>query len=169
MSRHVLSLLVEDKPGLLTRAAGLFARRGFNIESLAVGPTEMRGLSRITVVVDEDETLLEQVTKQLNKLVNVIKIVELEESSSVQREHVLIKVRADNQSRSHVLEAVNLFRARVVDVVPDALTIEVTGDSGKIDAFLKVLEPYGIKEIAQSGLIAMGRGSKSITERVFKN
>jgi acetolactate synthase-1/3 small subunit len=160
---------VEDKPGLLTRVAGLFARRGFNIESLAVGPTEMRGLSRITVVVDEDETLLEQVTKQLNKLVNVIKIVELDESTSVQREHVLIKVRADNQSRSHVLEAVNLFRARVVDVVPDALTIEVTGDTGKIDAFLKVLEPYGIKEIAQSGLIAMGRGSKSITERVFKN
>ncbi|WP_427871074.1 acetolactate synthase small subunit [Leucobacter luti] len=169
MSRHVLSLLVEDKPGLLTRVAGLFARRGFNIESLAVGPTEMRGLSRITVVVDEDETLLEQVTKQLNKLVNVIKIVELDESSSVQREHVLIKVRADNQNRSHVLEAVNLFRARVVDVVPDALTIEVTGDSGKIDAFLKVLEQYGIKEIAQSGLIAVGRGSKSITERVFKN
>ena len=169
MSRHVLSLLVEDKPGLLTRVAGLFARRGFNIESLAVGPTEMRGLSRITVVVDEDETLLEQVTKQLNKLVNVIKIVELDETSSVQREHVLIKVRADNQSRSHVLEAVTLFRARVVDVVPDALTIEVTGDTGKIDAFLKVLEQYGIKEIAQSGLIAMGRGSKSITERVFKN
>lgn len=169
MSRHVLSLLVEDKPGLLTRVAGLFARRGFNIESLAVGPTEMRGLSRITVVVDQDEVLLEQVTKQLNKLVNVIKIVELEQATSVQREHVLIKVRADNQSRSHVLEAVNLFRARVVDVVPDALTIEVTGDSGKIDAFLKVLEQYGIKEIAQSGLIAMGRGSKSITERVFKN
>lgn len=169
MSRHILSLLVEDKPGLLTRVAGLFARRGFNIESLAVGPTEMRGLSRITVVVDEDETLLEQVTKQLNKLVNVIKIVELDETSSVQREHMLIKVRADNQSRSHVLEAVSLFRARVVDVVPDALTIEVTGDSSKIGAFLKVLEPYGIKEIAQSGLIAMGRGSKSITERVFKN
>ena len=169
MSRHVLSLLVEDKPGLLTRVAGLFARRGFNIESLAVGPTEMTGLSRITVVVDEDETLLEQVTKQLNKLVNVIKIVELDETSSVQREHVLIKVRADNQSRSHVLEAVNLFRARVVDVVPEALTIEVTGDSAKIDAFLKVLEQYGIKEIAQSGLIAMGRGSKSISERVFKN
>ncbi|WP_053353457.1 MULTISPECIES: acetolactate synthase small subunit [Leucobacter] len=169
MSRHVLSLLVEDKPGLLTRVAGLFARRGFNIESLAVGPTEMRGLSRITVVVDQDDILLEQVTKQLNKLVNVIKIVELEAGTSVQREHVLIKVRADNQSRSHVLEAVNLFRARVVDVVPDALTIEVTGDRGKIEAFLKVLEPYGIKEIAQSGLIAMGRGAKSITERVFKN
>ncbi len=169
MSRHVLSLLVEDKPGLLTRVAGLFARRGFNIESLAVGPTEVPGLSRITVVVDEDDVQIEQVTKQLNKLVNVIKIVELEESQSVQREHMLIKVRVDHQSRSHVLEAVNLFRARVVDVVTDALVIEVTGDTGKIQAFLRVLEPFGIKEIAQSGLIAVGRGSKSITERVYKN
>ncbi|NLB48073.1 MAG: acetolactate synthase small subunit [Microbacteriaceae bacterium] len=169
MSRHVLSLLVEDKPGLLTRVAGLFARRGFNIESLAVGPTEVAGLSRITVVVDEDDVQIEQVTKQLNKLINVIKIVELEESQSVQREHMLIKVRVDHQSRSHVLEAVNLFRARVVDVVTDALVIEVTGDTGKIQAFLRVLEPYGIKEIAQSGLIAVGRGSKSITERVYKN
>ncbi len=169
MSRHVLSLLVEDKPGLLTRVAGLFARRGFNIESLAVGPTEVQGLSRITVVVDEDDVQIEQVTKQLNKLVNVIKIVELEESQSVQREHMLIKVRVDHQSRSHVLEAVNLFRARVVDVVTDALVIEVTGDTGKIQAFLRVLEPYGIKEIAQSGLIAVGRGSKSITERVYKS
>ncbi len=169
MSRHVLSLLVEDKPGLLTRVAGLFARRGFNISSLAVGPTEVQGLSRITVVIDEEDLPLEQVTKQLNKLVNVIKIVELEETQSVQREHMLIKVRVDHQSRSHVLEAVNLFRARVVDVVTDALVIEVTGDSGKIQAFLRVLEPYGIKEIAQSGLIAVGRGSKSITERVFKS
>ncbi len=169
MSRHVLSLLVEDKPGLLTRVAGLFARRGFNIESLAVGPTEVPGLSRITVVVDEDDVQIEQVTKQLNKLINVIKIVELEESQSVQREHMLIKVRVDHQTRSHVLEAVNLFRARVVDVVTDALVIEVTGDTGKIQAFLRVLEQYGIKEIAQSGLIAVGRGSKSITERVYKN
>ncbi|MGK0715554.1 acetolactate synthase small subunit [Leucobacter sp. W1153] len=169
MSRHVLSLLVEDKPGLLTRVAGLFARRGFNISSLAVGPTELQGLSRITVVIDEADLPIEQVTKQLNKLVNVIKIVELEESQSVQREHMLIKVRVDNQTRSHVLEAVNLFRARVVDVVTDALVIEVTGDTGKIQAFLRVLEPYGIKEIAQSGLIAVGRGSKSITERVYKN
>ena len=169
MSRHVLSLLVEDKPGLLTRVAGLFARRGFNISSLAVGPTEVQGLSRITVVIDEADLPLEQATKQLNKLINVIKIVELDESQSVQREHMLIKVRVDNQTRSHVLEAVNLFRARVVDVVTDALVIEVTGDTGKIQAFLRVLEPYGIKEIAQSGLIAVGRGSKSITERVFKN
>ncbi|GAA1833059.1 acetolactate synthase small subunit [Agromyces salentinus] len=169
MSTHVLSLLVEDKPGLLTRVAGLFARRGFNIESLAVGHSEIPGLSRITVVVDVDELPLEQVTKQLNKLINVIKIVELDQSQSVQREHLLIKVRVDNTTRSQVLEAVNLFRARVVDVATDALVIEVTGDSGKTTAFLRVLEPYGIREIAQSGLLAIGRGGKSITERVFKN
>ena len=169
MSTHVLSLLVENKPGLLTRVAGLFARRGFNIESLAVGHSEIEGLSRITVVVDVEELPLEQVTKQLNKLINVIKIVELDPNQSVQREHLLIKVRVDNATRSQVLEAVNLFRARVVDVSTDALVIEVTGDSGKTSALLKVLEPYGIKEIAQSGLLAIGRGSKSITDRVFKN
>ncbi len=169
MSHHVLSLLVEDKPGLLTRVAGLFARRGFNINSLAVGPTEIEGLSRITVVVDVEELPLEQVTKQLNKLVNVIKIVELDPDASVQREHLLIKVRVDNTTRSQILEAVNLFRARVVDVSPDALVIEVTGDSGKVQALLRVLEPYGIREIAQSGLLAIGRGGKSITERVYKS
>jgi len=166
---HVLSLLVEDKPGLLTRVAGLFARRGFNIESLAVGHSEIEGLSRITVVVDVEELPLEQVTKQLNKLINVIKIVELDPAQSVQRDHLLIKVRVDNNNRSSILEAVNLFRARVVDVATDALVIELTGDTGKVQAFLRVLEPYGIKEIAQSGLLAIGRGSKSITERVFKN
>ena len=169
MSTHVLSLLVEDKPGLLTRVAGLFARRGFNIESLAVGHSEIDGLSRITVVVDVEDLPLEQVTKQLNKLINVIKIVELDPNQSVQREHLLIKVRVDNATRSQVLEAVNLFRARVVDVSTDAVVIEVTGDSGKTTAFLRVLEPYGIKEIAQSGLLAIGRGGKSITERVFKS
>ena len=166
---HVLSLLVEDKPGLLTRVAGLFARRGFNIESLAVGKSEIEGLSRITVVVDVEDLPLEQVTKQLNKLINVIKIVELEPSQSVTREHLLIKVRVDNVTRSQVLEAVNLFRARVVDVATDALVIEATGDSGKIQALLRILEPFGIKEIAQSGLLAIGRGGKSITDRVFKN
>jgi acetolactate synthase-1/3 small subunit len=169
MSRHVLSLLVEDKPGLLTRVAGLFARRGFNIESLAVGHSEIDGLSRITVVVDVEDLPLEQVTKQLNKLVNVIKIVELDPAQAVQREHLLIKVKIDNATRSQILEAVTLFRARVVDVATDALVIEVTGDSGKVQAFLRILEPYGIKEIAQSGLLAIGRGSKSITERVFKS
>jgi acetolactate synthase-1/3 small subunit len=169
MSSHVLSLLVEDKPGLLTRVAGLFARRGFNIESLAVGKSEIDGLSRITVVVDVEDLPLEQVTKQLNKLINVIKIVELDAAQAVTREHLLIKVRVDNTTRSQILEAVNLFRARVVDVATDALVIEVTGDSGKVQALLRVIEPFGIKEIAQSGVLAIGRGSKSITERVFKN
>ena len=166
---HVLSLLVEDKPGLLTRVAGLFARRGFNIESLAVGKSEIPGLSRITVVVDVEGLPLEQVTKQLNKLINVIKIVELDPAQTVEREHMLIKVRVDNTTRSHILEAANLFRARIVDVSTDALVIEVTGDTPKTQALLRVLEPYGIKEIAQSGLLAIGRGSKSITERVYKN
>ncbi|WP_166789896.1 acetolactate synthase small subunit [Cryobacterium sp. TMT1-2-2] len=169
MTSHVLSLLVEDKPGLLTRVAGLFARRGFNIESLAVGHSEIPGLSRITILVDVEDIPLEQVTKQLNKLINVIKIVELDPAQSVQREHLLIKVKVDNTTRSQVLEAVNLFRARVVDVSTDAVVIEVTGDSGKTQALLRVLEPFGIRELAQSGLLAIGRGSKSITERVFKN
>jgi acetolactate synthase I/III small subunit len=168
MPSHVLSLLVEDKPGLLTRVAGLFARRGFNIESLAVGVTEVSGLSRITVVVDVEELPLEQVTKQLNKLVNVIKIVELDPTASVQREHMLVKVRADNQSRSNVLEVVNLFRAQIVDYAPDALVVEATGDKGKVEAFLRALEPFGVKELAQSGLLAIGRGGKSITERVLR-
>jgi acetolactate synthase I/III small subunit len=168
MSSHVLSLLVEDKPGLLTRVAGLFARRGFNINSLAVGPTEVAGLSRITVVVDVEGLPLEQVTKQLNKLINVIKIVELEPTASVQRQHVLVKVRADNASRANVLEIVNLFRASVVDYAADAVVIEITGDQGKVDAFLRAIEPFGIKELAQSGLLAIGRGGKSITERVLR-
>ena len=169
MSHHVLSLLVEDKPGLLTRVAGLFARRGFNIESLAVGKTEVPGLSRITVVVDVEELPLEQVTKQLNKLVNVVKIVELDPAASVQREHLLIKVRVDTATRAQVLEIINLFRARAVDVTTDALVIEVTGDTAKCQALVKLLEPFGIKELAQSGLLAIGRGSKSISERALRN
>jgi acetolactate synthase I/III small subunit len=168
MSRHVLSLLVEDKPGILTRVAALFARRGFNIESLAVGTTELAGLSRITVVVSVEGAALEQVTKQINKLINVIKVVELDADQAVQRDHMLIKVRTDASTRSAVLEAVTLFRARVIDVVSDALIIEVTGDTAKCAAFLKVLEPFGIKELVQSGVLAIGRGSKSITEKVLK-
>ncbi len=168
MSRHILSLLVENRPGLLTRVAGLFARRGFNIESLASGTTETPGISRITVVIDVDDIPLEQVSKQLNKLVNVIKIVELDPEASVQREHMLIKVRSDSTTRSNVLEVVNLFRASVVDYAPEALVIEVTGDKGKVDAILRALEPFGIKEIAQSGLLAIGRGSKSISERMLR-
>ncbi|MEN9967612.1 MAG: hypothetical protein RL036_845 [Actinomycetota bacterium] len=168
MSKHVLSLLVEDKPGILTRVAALFARRGFNIESLAVGTTEVEGLSRITVVVGVEGAPLEQVTKQLNKLINVIKVVELEADQAVQRDHMLIKVKTDASTRSQVLEAVTLFRARVIDVVSDAVIIEVTGDTAKCAAFIKVLEPYGIKELVQSGVLAMGRGSKSITEKILK-
>ena len=168
MTQHVLSLLVEDKPGLLTRVAGLFARRGFNIQSLAVGTSEIAGLSRITVVVQLDGAPLEQVTKQLNKLINVIKIVELEQDQAVQRDHMHIKVKTDSATRGQVLEAVTLFRARVIDVVSDAVIIEVTGDTSKCQALLKVLEPFGIKELVQSGVLAMGRGSKSITEKVSK-
>src|SRR6188508_966671 len=168
MSTHVLSLLVEDKPGLLTRVAGLFARRGFNIESLAVGVTEVPGLSRITVVVDVDALPLEQVTKQLNKLINVIKIVELEDSASVQRELLLVKVKADTAQRTSVLEVVQLFRAHVVDGVPDTVVIEATGGPGKLDALLAALEPFGIREIVQSGTVAIGRGSRSITDRALE-
>jgi acetolactate synthase I/III small subunit len=159
---HTLSVLVEDKPGVLARVAALFSRRGFNIESLAVGATEQKDMSRMTIVVSAEETPLEQVTKQLNKLINVIKIVEQDEDNSVARELALIKVRSDAGSRSQVIEAVNLFRAKVVDVSPEALTIEATGDRGKIEALLGVLEPFGIREIVQSGLVSMTRGSRGI-------
>ena len=168
MSKHTLSVLVENKPGVLARIAALFSRRGFNIDSLAVGPTEHPSVSRMTVVVDVEDQPLEQVTKQLNKLVNVIKIVELDPGQSVQRELLLLKVKADLESRSHVLETVQLFRAKVVDVATDAVTIEATGDSGKLTAMLNVLEPFGIREIAQSGRVAIGRGSRSITDRTLR-
>jgi acetolactate synthase I/III small subunit len=168
MTQHVLSLLVEDKPGILTRVAALFARRGFNIQSLAVGTTEVEGVSRMTVVISLDGQPLEQVTKQLNKLVNVLKIVELENENAVARDHMLVKVRTDATTRSQVLEAVTLFRARVIDVVSDSVVIEVTGDSAKCQAFIKVLEPFGIKELVQSGAIAISRGSKSMSEKVLR-
>jgi acetolactate synthase-1/3 small subunit len=168
MSRHTLSVLVQDQPGVLARIAGLFSRRGFNIESLAVGPTETPEVSRITLVVEVEGLPLEQVTKQLNKLVNVLKIVELEPATSVQREFMLVKVRADATTRSHVLETVALFRAGVVDVAPDAVTIEVTGSRDKLDALLRVLEPFGIRELVKSGSVALGRGSKSMTERALR-
>ncbi|MGE2814234.1 MULTISPECIES: acetolactate synthase small subunit [unclassified Mycobacterium] len=159
---HTLSVLVEDKPGALARVAALFSRRGFNIESLAVGATEQKDMSRMTIVVSCEDTPLEQVTKQLNKLINVIKIIEQDEENSVSRELALIKVRADAGSRSQVIEAVNLFRAKVVDVSPEALTIEATGDRGKLEALLGVLEPFGIREIVQSGMVSMARGSRGI-------
>jgi acetolactate synthase I/III small subunit len=165
MSRHTLSVLVENKPGVLARIASLFSRRGFNIDSLAVGPTEDDDVSRMTIVVNVEALPLEQVTKQLNKLVNVIKIVELDPAVSVQRELLLVKVAADRQSRSHILETVQLFRAKVVDVAPDAVTVEATGNADKLEALLKVLEPFGIRELVQSGMVAVARGPRSITDR----
>jgi acetolactate synthase-1/3 small subunit len=165
MSRHMLSVLVENKPGVLARIASLFSRRSFNIDSLAVGPTEDPDVSRMTIVVNADLLPLEQVTKQLNKLVEVIKIVELDPAVSVQRELLLVKVAADRASRSHILETVQLFRAKVVDVAPDAVTIEATGNADKLEALLRVLEPFGIRELVQSGLVGVSRGSRSITDR----
>ncbi len=167
MSKHTLSVLVENKPGVLARIAGLFSRRGFNIDSLAVGPTEHSEVSRMTIVVNVEESPLEQVTKQLNKLVEVIKIVELD-TSSVTRELLLAKVKADAETRGQVLDVVQLFNAKVVDVSVDAITIEMTGNADKLADFLKVLEPFGVRELVQSGMVAIGRGSRSITERTLR-
>ena len=161
--QHTLSVLVEDKPGVLARVSGLFSRRGFNIASLAVGPTEHAEVSRMTIVVNVEESPLEQVTKQLNKLVEVIKVVELDREMSVNRELLLVKVKADATSRGQVLELVQLFRAKVVDVAPESLTIEATGTGDKITALLRMLEPFGIREMVQSGMVAVGRGPRSIT------
>jgi len=169
MTTHTLSVLVENKPGVLARVSGLFSRRGFNIESLAVGPTEHPEISRMTILVSVEGTALEQVTKQLNKLVNVIKIVELEDPLSVQRELLLVKVRADDATRRGVLETVELFRAKVIDVGPEALTIEVTGQPVKLEAMLRMLEPYGIREMAQSGVVALGRGPRSMTQAALRS
>ena len=168
MTTHTLSVLVENKPGVLARIAGLFSRRGFNIESLAVGPTEHAEISRMTIVVNVEDSPLEQVTKQLNKLVEVIKIVELDGPLSVNRELMLVKVRADAATRGQVLDAVQLFRAKVVDVAPDAVTVEATGSKDKLDALIRVLEPFGVKELVQSGAVAIGRGARSITDRSLR-
>ncbi len=166
--KHTLSVLVENKPGVLARITALFSRRGFNIDSLAVGTTEHPDISRITIVVNVEGLPLEQVTKQLNKLVNVLKIVELEPAAAIQRELVLVKVRADSETRSQIVEIVQLFRAKTVDVSPEAVTIEATGGADKLEAMLKMLEQYGIKELVQSGTIAIGRGARSITDRSLR-
>ena len=163
MTRHTLSVLVENKSGVLTRVAALFSRRGFNIESLAVGPTENPDLSRMTIVVDADSAPLEQITKQLNKLVEIIKIVELERDAAVQRELLLVKVRAPLAERTQVLQSAELFRARVVDVNTDTVTLEATGTPDKLQALLAVLAPLGIKEMAQSGTVALGRGPRAMS------
>ncbi len=163
---HTLSVLVENKPGVLTRVAALFARRAFNIKSLAVGETEHPEVSRMTIIVQADEQPFEQVTKQLNKLVNVLKVVELEADGSVERRLLLIKVRADESRRTGVLQVVDLFRAHVVDVQPETVVIESIGSLSKLEALVTALEPYGVTEIVQSGAVAIGRGSRSITDQL---
>ena len=159
--KHTLSVLVENSPGVLARVSSLFSRRASNIDSLAVGPTENPDYSRMTIVIDVEGHALEQVVQQLDKLVNVISITELDPVVSVQRELLLVKVATTATTRSQVLETVQLFRAKVVDVAQDAVTIEATGNAEKIQALLSVLEPYGIKELVQSGLVAISRGQKS--------
>ncbi len=164
---HTISVLVEDKPGVLARVAGLFSARGFNIDSLAVGPTEAVGLSRMTVVVAVESKPLEQVTKQLNKLVNVIKILELELGEAVERELVLVKVRAEGESRARIMEICDVFRVRMLDVTHRTLTLEATGTPEKIQALLELLADFGIVELARTGRIALARGDGGNRERVL--
>jgi len=158
--KHTLSVLVENKPGVLTRIAGLFARRGFNIDSLAVGETENPARSRMTISVDGQDQPIEQVTKQLHKLINVIKITDLDPADSVERELCLIKVRADATSRAEILQIAEIFRAKIVDVSGATVMVEATGGREKLQAITNLLEPFGIVELVRTGRIAMGRGRK---------
>lgn len=162
--KHTLSVLVEDESGALSRIAGLFARRGFNIESLAVGPAEALGQSRLTMVVEGDDQTLQQMSKQLDKLVNVLQVLDLTTRPAVERELMLLKVKAPSNERSVILDLVQIFRAKVVDVSNQALTLEVVGDPGKLVAIEKLLAPYGILEIARTGKVALERASGVNTE-----
>ena len=162
--KHTLSVLVEDESGALSRIAGLFARRGFNIDSLAVGPAETIGISRLTMVVQGDESTLQQMTKQLNKLINILEVLDLTTLPAVERELMLLKVSATSDKRSYILDLVQVFRAKVVDVSDNALTLEVVGDPGKLVALENLLKPYGILEIARTGKVALKRASGVNTE-----
>lgn len=162
--KHTLSVLVEDESGVLTRIAGLFARRGFNIESLAVGPAEEAGISRITMVVPGDDLVIEQLAKQLYKLINVLKVQDITETPSVERELMLIKVSANSENRAEVVGLAQIFRARVVDVSKESVTLEVVGDPGKLVAIEQMLKPFGVQEIARTGKIALIRESGVNTE-----
>ncbi len=162
--RHILSILVLNKPGVLTRIAGMFSRRGYNIESLAVGPTEDPGVSRMTVVVGAEATNVEQVVKQLNKLVHVLKIVELDRDDRVSRELQLVKVTANAESRSQIIELADVFHAEIADVDHDSITIELAADPERLNSLVDLLEPYGIRELVRTGTIALARGGKSITD-----
>ena len=160
-TRHTLVALVEDRPGVLNRVASLFRRRGFNIESIAVGHSEQPGLSRMTVVVGGDSAEVEQVRKQLDKLINVVKVSDITEEDMVARELALIKVKATPSTRSEIIQIVDIFRANIVDVAPDSLTVEVTGDEDKVESLLELLRGFGIKEISRTGRIALTRGGAS--------
>ncbi|MFH1833880.1 MAG: acetolactate synthase small subunit [bacterium] len=158
--KHTLSVLVENKPGVLTRVAGLFARRGFNIDSLVVAETEDPAVSRMTITVDEQDQPVEQVTKQLHKLINVIKITDMDPAGSVERELLLIKVKADAQSRSEIMQIVEIFRAKIVDVRSEVILIEMTGTREKVGAFMDLIGPFGVVELMRTGRIAMSRGKR---------
>jgi acetolactate synthase I/III small subunit len=162
--RHTLSVLVENKPGVLTRVAGMFARRAYNIHSLTVGPTDVQEISRLTVVVGAEAVQLEQIIKQLNKLVNVLKIQELEQGETVERELMLLKIVAEPSTRSQVIELADVFRAKIVDVDHDSITIEAAGSPDKLEALVELVEPFGIRELVRSGTIALARGARSITD-----
>ncbi|MDD3766338.1 MAG: acetolactate synthase small subunit [Eubacteriales bacterium] len=164
MAKHILSVLTENKAGVLSRISGLFSRRGFNIDSLAVGPTEDESVSRMTIVVDGDEYIVEQVSKQLNKLIDVIKIKRLDESETVSRELALIKVNAPAEQRSEILQIVDIFRAKIIDVSHETLTVEMTGTTEKQKAILDLLAPYGIKELVKTGLVSLQRGTNYINK-----
>lgn len=162
MAKHILSVLTENKAGVLSRIAGLFSRRGFNIDSLAVGTTEDPTISRMTIVVDGDDYVVEQVSKQLNKLIDTIKVKRLKEDETVSRELALMKVAADKETRQEIIQIVNIFRAKIIDVSHESVTIEMTGDASKMQAIIDLLSPFGIKELVQTGLISLQRGSGTI-------
>ncbi|HBR28991.1 MAG TPA: acetolactate synthase small subunit [Firmicutes bacterium] len=168
MNRHVLSILVENQAGVLSRVSGLFSRRGYNIDSLSVGETENPAISRMTIVVRGDDQILEQIKKQLNKLIDVIKVVELAPEQSVFRELALIKVKTDLSTRASVIEVVGIFRANIVDVASDSLTVEMTGDEAKIEAFINLMNSYSIVEVVRTGLTAIQRGHQALNEQEKK-
>lgn len=162
ITRHTLSVLVQDVEGIISRVTGMFSRRGYNLISLVSAKTEVEGINRLTIVVDANDIVTEQVTKQLNKLIHVLKVVELDKETTISRAIMLVKVSANNDNRAQVVGAVDIFRARVVDVAPESVVIEATGTPGKLRALLDVLEPFGIRELIQSGRVALGRGPKSM-------
>ncbi len=158
--QHTISVLVENEFGVLSRVASLFSGRGFNIDSLSVAPTNEEGLSRMTIVTRGDDKILEQINKQLNKLIDVLKVIDFTDGSGIEREMALIKVTAEDESRAEVLRIVDIFRAKIIDVTPKSYTIEATGNPVKIDAILDLLRPLGLKELVRTGSVAIGRGAK---------